>query len=658
MNTVTQLQPQDTQPSPDIERLLELSQMVNIADDLGAEHLGRISQECMLGYQIDLNSRAEWEKIAETAMKAAKQVKEEKNTPWPNASNVKYPLLTSAAIQFAARAYPAIVDGNDVAKARVIGEDPDNTKQDRADRISRHMSYQLLEEIEEWDGDTDTLVHVLPILGTVFRKVYYDPAEGRPVCELIMPTDLVVNNDCISFERAPRYSHRCHYYPHEIQENFSSRLWRSFEYGFGEKAGDSQSSHEFIEQHCRIDLDEDGYTEPYIVTIHKKTGEVARIVANYDQKSIFVRGETVEKISAQKYFVKYDFIPDPEGKVYSLGFGLLLHALGESVNTVINQLIDAGTLSNTGGGFIGNGVNMRGGALEFKPGEWKKIDASGPDLRQQLVPLPVQQPSAVLFSLLGLLIDAAQDITAVKDVLTGGNENANAPVGTTLALIEQGTKVFSAIYKRVRRSLRKELKLLYDINAEYLPPETYFDFHDDEQAIKQEDYAQGGMNVVPVSDPNAVTDMQKLGRSQYLGQFAGDPYLNQMEIRRRMLEAANIEDIDSLLVEPSQGPSPEQLQQLAEMDLKERKMDLDERKARLEGMERITKALKNIADAEAIEAGVQLDQYKSDLMGVRALLEEMHVREQRALNSMENQQGNPILSGPPQPNIGGLPRAI
>lgn len=563
----------------------------NLAFEIDEDEVAKIGRKVVEEYEIDLQSRqdAGWDALNDAAIKLAMQVKEEKTFPWPNAANIKYPLITTAAIQFAARAYPAIVDGWNVVKGKVLGE-PTEEKRDRADRIGQHMSWQLLEEMEEWEGDTDQMLHVLPITGCMVRKTWFDPVAGRNRSEIIFPDKIVVNyfakDDCARITQVVEYA------PHDVLGRVRAEVWAPITL---EQHADSNEPEVFLEQHRLWDMDGDGYPEPYIVTVHKDTAKVVRIVARYDEAGVTMSaaGEVVS-IKPVEYFTKYEFIPSLDGSWYPIGFGSLLNSLNETINATVNQLLDAGTLSNMQSGFIGSGVGMKSGNMSFKPGEWKKVANDGAGLRDSIVPLPVAQPSQVLFSLLGMMVDAAKDITATKDILTGETQGANQAVGTTLAMIEQGLKVFSAIYKRIHRSLKRELGQLYRLNSLYLTDDQYFNFHDVEGVVARQEYGLGDVGVIPVSDPTVVTDMQRLGRAQFLMQFIGNPMLDQREIMERVLAAASIPDIKTLMSE-QQGPpppDPKAIEAMAKVENEGRKLAIEERKAGAEIAE-------TTADAEA-----------------------------------------------------------
>lgn len=616
------------------QRLLAFLDMANIAEEIAPEVLARLGSKVCEEFKIDEDSRVKegWTQRHDASLKLAMQVKEAKSYPWPNAANIKYPLITVAAMQFAARAYPAIVDGANVVKGKVLGK-PDDEKRDRADRIGRHMSYQLLEEMPEWEEGTDQLLHILPCTGTVFRKTYFDPAKGRNCSELVTADKLVVNY--WAKVDAPRITQVCEYYPAEIESKFRAGVWLRQDLGMPQDAnGDDHAPHTFLEQHRLYDLDDDGYPEPYVCTVHKETEKVVRIVARFDEQGIKVNASgEVYCVEPVEYFTRYWFIPPLDGSYYGLGFGTLLDALNETINSTLNMTLDAAHLANTQGGFIGAGVSLKSGMTRFQPGEWKRVETPGGVLRDSLVPLPANGPSPVLFQLLGMLIEAAKDITATKDILTGETQQANTPVGTTLAQIEQGLKVFSSIYKRIHRALKGELRQLYRLNRLYLEPEAYFSFQDEEGVVAQQDYAAEDVDVIPVSDPTVVTDMQRIGRAQYLMQFMAAPGMNTKAIIERALEAASIPDIKELFQE---GPPPED----PKIALEREKLKLEERKVQVQ-------ETTGLADVGVKQATAQKTMLDAVLMAPEA---------QQAIADIVDERVREIvgaLNGPVQPGGNG-----
>jgi chaperonin GroES len=545
-----------------LKKLSEYEVSQNIAEELDEEQLAKLGYEVERDYQTDKQSRSDWEDSAKKAMDVALQVRRPKNYPFENAANIKYPLVTVAALQFGARAYPAIIDGNRIVKCQVLGKDEGGEKRNKADRVSQHMSYQLIHQMEEWEEDTDVLLHHLPIVGCAFRKVYRSDELQRNKAEMIPAIHLVVNNKVRSLDEAPRVTHELFLYPQDIEERKLSGTFCDVELPLpaeGE-ASDDDAPHMFLEQHRFIDLDGDGYREPYIITVHKDSCKVVRIVANYSLNDIVDNGKRIIRIPKGQYFVKYAFFPDPKGGFYDIGFGKLLESLSETIDTTINQMLDAGNLQTAGGGFVGSGLRLKKGTIVQSPGKYTVVDTAGANIRDAIVNMEHPGPSAVLFQLLGMMIDAAQDITAVKDIMTGDSGGKVQTATTTLALIEQGLKVFTAIYKRIYRALKQEFKLLFALNAKFMDEQEYFTVLDDQKAISKTDYDTQGMDVMPVADPRMVTDMQKAAKSQLFIEIAANPLLgplqNPREALRRIYENASIDDTDTLLVPEPEGPNP------------------------------------------------------------------------------------------------------
>jgi chaperonin GroES len=620
-----QAQPQSDVKAPEpeeIQRLKDWADSPNIAmigrgdDDtaevaISDEELSRLGQLVVRGYEIDENSRAEWKEKMREAMDLAMQVSQQKQYPWPKASNILFPVMTTAAIQFNARAYPAIVMGNEVVKGLVIGPDdgvpvpqppqpppqpgapaappqpqqwakgPDGlpqapgAKQARADRIGEHMSYQLLDDQPEWEPEMDTLLLVLPITGCEFKKTYFDKAEGKNASLRVSAERMVVNYKAKSLERAPRLTEEVEFYPLEIADMERAGVFRPITYTSTQDFdGDEDAPVKFLEQHRWYDFDDDGVQEPYTVTVEKQSTQVVRVVARYDIDGVkynFTKGR-IQKIEPIHYYTKYDFLPNPDGGIYGVGFGQLLKPINDSINTTLNMLIDAGHLANVQGGFIGKGLSMNAGALRFQPGEWKPVNAAGSVVRDSLVPLKFDGPSPVLFQLLGMLVEAAKEVSGVKDVLTGQALPANTPATTMLAMIEQGLKTYTAIYKRVHRAFKQELAKLYRLNRLYLDQETSYKVGNTWKSITRADYEKGS-GVEPVSDPTIVTDMQKLGQAQYLEQFKDDPMMMGGEIRKRMLKAVNIPHVDQLF-NPNPPPNPAVVKAGLELQLKKQELDV------------------------------------------------------------------------------------
>lgn len=554
-----------------LTQLIEWGASTNVAEDIDGEKLRLIGCRVVREYNIDEQSRSEWKEKAKKALERSKLKAEKKSYPFDGAANVKYPLLTIASLQFAARAYSAIVDGQRIVKGQVIGDDPEGVKRSKADRVSRHMSWQLMNEMPEWEEDTDTMLHQLPIVGCCFRKTYYDPTMGRNRSEMVSAIDLCVHQKTRSMETVPRITQTFTLYPHEIEERIADGVFCDVDVGTPAEAGeDEDAPHEFLEQHRYLDLDDDGKREPWIVTVHKETEQVVRIVANYDPAQLQIKHEDGEKpklgrLARYNVFTKYPFFRDPEGGFYDLGFGELLNSISEIVDSTINQMMDAGHLQNAGGGFIGSGLRLKKGQLRFSPGQYHTVDAPGIKIREAIYNMEHPGPSPVLFQLLGMMVEAGNKMASISEIITGDMPRSQ-PATTTLAMIEQGMKLYTSIYKRIYRALKREYGLLFALNARHLPEESYFTVLDNRKAIKREDYQTGAEDIVPVADPTIVTDAQKMMRGQAILDAAMNPaaegVVNKRAALIRHFETIGVEDPEELLMPEPEGPSP--MEQLAE----------------------------------------------------------------------------------------------
>ena len=537
------------------ESLRALLESTNIAEKLDKDKLQKIGRDAFEGYDQDKQSRSHWEKQVEEWTKLATQVREDKTFPWPRASNVKYPLLTTAAMQFAARAYPSLVpsDGK-VVKSKVVGKDPTGEKYALADRVSTYMSYQLMHELVGWEEGMDKLLIMLPVVGTIFKKTYWDPVKKKVASDIILPKDLVVNYWDKSLKEAERISQVIEMSPRILKERQMSGVFLDEDLGSApmplEKGNapphDETTPYTIIEQHTYLDLDDDDYPEPYIVTFHLESAKVLRIIARFDDTTMHYNDDgKLAKIEPIEYFTKFGFIPNPDGSFYDLGFGVLLGPINESVNTLINQLIDSGTINNLQSGFIGKGLKLRMGETRFLPGEWKAVNSTGDDLKKQIVPLPSKEPSNVLFQLMGSLISSGKELASVAEIFVGKMPGQNTPATTTMATIEQGMKVFTAVYKRIYRSLEEEFIKLFELNSTYLNPNTYQEVLG--ITVGPQDFTAKQYKICPGADPTAVSQTEKLLKAQGLQEMLPMGVLDPVKVALRMLEAQEQPNIQDLL---------------------------------------------------------------------------------------------------------------
>ena len=587
-----------------------LDNATNVAELLSENDLNSIGHKVVAGYDDDRASRAEWEDRNEAAMELALQVTEEKSDPWPGAANVKYPLLTTAALQFSSRAYPALISSSNIVKGRVVGFDTTGEKMQRAIRIGKHMSYQLIEQMEDWEEEMDKLCLTLPILGCIFKKTYYCPTKGVNVSEVIYPKDLVINYFSPTIEKSQRITHVLQMTENDIYERKASGLYleeveltkedievSEEDHNRGldtPQQHDSTLPYNVLEQHCLIDLDGDGYKEPYIVTVHEDTAQVLRIIPRYTVESI-VGGDdgSIIRINPIQYFTKFGFIPSPDGSIYDLGFGTLLGPMNDTINTLINQLLDAGTMSNLQSGFISKGIRISGGNHRFEPNEWKSVNTTGDDLRKGIFPLPTREPSNVLYTLLNTMVSSGERLSSVTEMMTGEIPGQNTKATVAMAAIEQGMKVFSAIYKRIYRSLKKEFRKLYELNKEHIGLDEYFTILDvgQERAaqISRIDYTLDDTDVIPYADPTVATEQQRLARIEALGQLLQLGTINPQEYTRRYIEATEQPAPELLMKMPPPKPESKMVLEQAkfkdESNRKWQELRLKEAELKLKEME-------------------------------------------------------------------------
>jgi len=552
----------------------------NICDHFSDEDLGRLGASCAAGYHRDKLSRLTWEKRNEAGMDLALQIQKNKTFPWPGASNVAFPLVTVAAMQFHARAYPALVSGKDVVRMEVDGPDPDGAKNARAKKVGGDMSWQVRHQDKGWEPGQDKLLLNLSIVGTTFKKSYYGAAERHNISEVVLAKDLVLDYWAKSVESCPRKTHLIPMSRNEIREKVIEGTYRDVleeawykalppnvtstqrtkqdqRQGVTPPQPDETTTFQFGEQHVRLDLDGDGYAEPWIITFDIPSTTVVRIVAGFEEGDIQkatggkYAGEII-RILSEEYFTKYSFIPSPDGGIYDIGFGTLLGPLNESTNSIINQIIDKGTLNNLGGGFLGRGAKIRGGAYTFAPGEWKRVDSTGDDLRKNVYPLPTSGDSPALFELLGLLISYTNRISGATDMMVGENPGQNTPAETSRLMAEMGQKIYNAIFKRVWLSTGAEFQKLYILNRKYgklfgaIGP----------CGSTRDDYLGAETGVMPCADPNITSDVLAVQLATQVKQSAmSTPGYNLDEVEKMYLSALKVPSVE-VLFPGTQGKPP------------------------------------------------------------------------------------------------------
>lgn len=565
----------------------------NICDLLSEDEVKSIGEECKRGFDEDKASRADWEKWNSEALKLALQVKEPKSFPWPGSANVKFPLMTIAAISWHAKAYPATISADSVVKCRVIGEDLDGEKTKRAIRVGKHMSYQLLED-SSWEEQTDKGLLVLSIIGTMFKKTIRDNNARKNCSDMVMPQDLVVNYFTTDMDSAQRVTHTFTLSKNEMRENYMGGFFREPQRSSPIPVGPleaaknkaqhteppQESNIYFLgEQSCWIDLDGDGYKEPYAVTIDQTTGHVYRIIARYYEDDIkYVESGKnkgkVWKITPENYYTKFGFIPSPDGGFYDLGLGVLLGPINESVNSAINQIFDAGTLKTLGGGFLGRGVRMKGGESSFKPAEWKPVDSTGDNLRNNIVPLPVSEISPILLDLVKFLVNYGERVAGSGDIQVGEIPGQNVKAETMAIANENGRLIFNATYKRFWRSLKEEFKKIYRLNRLFVDSEGFSDKNGVFYEVTRADYKESEDGIVPAADPNVTSNAERRALwDMTLATATSQAGFNVYLVNRERLEAYGVPNIDQIYPDPTgpnaipAGPNP----QMMELQIKAQK---------------------------------------------------------------------------------------
>lgn len=622
----------------------------NIATELSDDDLISIGNCVVDGYEIDLATREPWERDLKLWTELSLQITGEKTYPWPDAANIKYPLLSTAAMQFAARAYPTLIPSNGaIVKCRVNGYDPTGEKQQRAERVSKHMSYQVLSEIKDWEEHMDKLLICLPIAGTCFKKSFWDSKKQKNNSILVLPKALVVNYFATSLESAERITEVLTQSKRKVKELQNLKIYLDVDLGtpttidktstesitqafqISLSGDDETTPYTILEQHTYLDLDNDDYAEPYIVTVDLDSRKVLRIVPRYNEEDVLVDEKSkVAYIEPKHFYTKYSFIPNPDGGFYDIGFGRLLGPINKASNTIINQLVDAGSLSNLQSGFIGRGLRIKMGETRFTPGEWKACNATGDDIKKQIFPLPVREPSDVLFKLLDLLLRSGKELASVAEIFVGKMPGQNTPATTTMATIEQGMKVFTSVYKRVYRALAEEFKKLYKLNKEYLQQEEYISVLD--MQISQEDYKGPEDDIYPGADPTAVSSQEKQAKVQAVMQLLQLGTINPMEATMRYLDAFEIPNPEKLIMQQQQKEDPKltAIKAKAQVDQQKAQIDMQQAQHKMQ-LERASKEQEMQLKAAQVQQELEAKQ-------VQAILDAQLAQKTHAMKLQQEQQ--------------------
>ena len=550
----------------------------NLVDFLDKSDLGKLASDVLESIDSDKESRSEWEKTYVEGLKyLGMKFDETRSQPFQGSSGVIHPILAESVTQFQAQAYKELLPAQGPVKTEIVGARTPEIEM-QSQRVANFMNFYIMNVMQEYDPELDMLLFYLPIAGSAFKKVYYDQSMSRAVSKFIAPEDLIVPYEASDILSAERVTHVIRMSKNEIRKQQLSGFYADIELKgdaytvnrsdieeeIDEIEGQSPSYSEnrdrtVYEVHTILDLpgyedvdaegEETGLKLPYIVTIDEQSQQVLSIRRNYTEQDV-----TKQKIN---YFVQYKFLPGLG--FYGLGLSHMIGGLAKASTSILRQLIDAGTIANLPSGFKARGMRIRDEDEPLQPGEFRDIDTTGGSLKENLIPLPVKEPSNVLMQLLGMLIDSGKRFASIADTNVG-DVNQAMPVGTTVALLERGTKVMSAIHKRLHYAQRIEFQLLAKVFSEYLPPMYPYQALGGAQEVKQTDF-DGRVDVIPVSDPNIFSQSQRITMAQELMQLVqSNPEIHGpkgiYEAYRRMYSALGIDNVDSLLQPPPPPPPP------------------------------------------------------------------------------------------------------
>ena len=550
----------------------QMSFDANLVDFINDNTLQKISNDLLDAIETDKQSRSEWEKTYTDGLKyLGMKFDEMRSQPFEGSSGVVHPILAEAVTQFQAQAYKEMLPAKGPVKTEIVGARTIETE-NQAERVQEFMNYYIMNEMDEYDPELDQMLFYLPLAGSCFKKIYFDFVLNRAVAKFIAPEDLIVPYEAADISSAERITHSISMSANEIKKQQVTGFYANVDIGSGSYTEDMDDISEAIDEIQGIspsykenrnrtvyevhtvldiegfeDLDQQGVPTglklPYIVTIEEDSQKVLSIRRNYRENDLLKN-----KIN---YFVQYKFLPGLG--FYGLGLSHMIGGLSKASTSILRQLIDAGTLANLPAGFKARGMRIRDEDDPLQPGEFRDIDTTGGSLRENLIPLPIKEPSNVLMQLLGILVDSGKRFAAIAD-MNVGDMNQAMPVGTTVALLERGTKVMSAIHKRLHYAQRIEFGLLAKVFSEYLPPVYNYQIGSGPQEVKQIDF-DDRVDIIPVSDPNIFSQSQRVTLAQELLQMVqSNPEIHGpmgiYEAYKRMYAALGVDNVDALLQPP------------------------------------------------------------------------------------------------------------
>ena len=546
------------------EDVFESNHYSNLAEELDEFQVKGIGKDLIKAYEDDKSSRKDWEDQYSKGLKMLGVVVEDRNDPFPGASGVHHPLMSEAATQFQARAIAEMFPAGGPVKTQIIGKTTDK-KVEQAQRVQDFMNFQVTNQISDYFNELDQMLFYLSLAGSSFKKLYFDNTLDRICSKFVPAEDFVISYQNTDLETAERYTQVMKISQNEIKKHQISGFYKdvplmknqndnrdsdtveqTIQRLEGMTASASDKIHTVLEVHTNLDLEEDdsGLALPYIITIDYESQQVLAIRRNWKEDDQLKRKRT--------YFIHYKYLPG----LGFYGFGLIqmIGGLQHASTGALRALLDSAAFANLNGGFRAKGARIEGGDITVSPGEWVEVEAYGDDLRKSFIPLPFKEPSPTLLQLLGVLTESGRRFASIADAMIGDSAGSG-PVGTTIALIEQGSKVFSAIHKRLHQAQGREFKLLYELNGEYLDDEYPYDVIGERKVIRKKDF-DFAINVVPVSDPNIFSQAQRIALAQTGLQLAqqAPSIIDTKEAYRRFLQALNIPDYNDLMIEDEDIP--------------------------------------------------------------------------------------------------------
>jgi hypothetical protein len=542
----------------------------NLAEFLPDEVLGELGSDLTQKYQDYNASRKDWAQSYAKGLDLLGFKYDMRTEPFQGASGATHPVLAEAVTQFQALAYKELLPADGPVRTAVVGA-PSEEKARQAQRVKDFMNYELMEKMRDYEPDFDQLLFYLPLAGSAFKKVYYDELDGKAVSKFVPADDLIVPYTATSLEDAEAIIHRVKISKNDLRKQQVGGFYRDIDLGTpgyeesdlekkereleGQRKSQDDEVYTLLECHVNLDLEGFEHTDesgepsgikiPYIVTVELATREVLSIRRNYE-----IGDQNKTKI---QYFVHFKFLPG----LGFYGFGLIhmIGGLSRTATAALRQLLDAGTLSNLPAGFKMRGIRIRDDAQSIQPGEFRDVDAPGGNLKDSFMMLPFKEPSATLLNLMGIVVQAGQRFASIAD-LQVGDGNQQAAVGTTVALLERGSRTMSAIHKRIYSSLKTEFRLLARVFKLYLPPEYPYDVVGGQRTVKQTDF-DDRVDILPVADPNIFSQTQRISLAQTELQLAtSNPQMHNMYAAyRNMYEALGVKNIDSVLIKPA-PPAP------------------------------------------------------------------------------------------------------